>query len=174
MEGDREEDIVLEDEDASSGGDEAIAKLRARLKKAVADKQEYLDGWQRARADFQNEKKAAAERLAVFREECNAEAAERIIPLVDAFDMAFASPTWRDLDPSFRTGIERLREETLRALRDLGVEPYAPHGAMFDPASMSAVREAEGPSGSVVAVERQGFKGKDGRIIRPAYVAVGK
>lgn len=174
MEGDREEEIFLEEEDESSGGDETIAKLRARLKKAIADKQEYLDGWQRARADFQNERKAAHERLSSVREDAYAEAAERIIPLVDSFDMAFASPSWSSLDQSFRTGIERLREETLKALKELGVEAFSPIGEPFDPSSMSAVREMEGPSGEVIAVERQGFRTTRGRIIRPAYVAIGK
>ncbi len=172
MEGENGEDIVLEEEDSSEGA-EAVGKLRARLKKAVADKQEYLDGWQRARADFQNERKQAGERLAAAREEAHAEAAEKIIPLVDAFDLAFASPSWKELDANFRTGIERLREETLKALRELGVEAFSPMGEEFDPASMSAVREVEGPAHTVMSVERQGFK-VGGRIIRPAYVGVGK
>lgn len=172
MAGESEEDIVLEDEEESSG-DEAIAKLRVRLKKAIADKQEYLDGWQRARADFQNEKKAASERLASLRSDAYADAAEKLIPLVDAFDMAFSAPSWQSLDGSFKTGIERLREEVLKALRELGVEAYSPLGEPFDPARMSAVREMDGPSGEVVSVERQGFRMGE-RIIRPAYVGVGK
>lgn len=171
MEGENGEDIVLEEE--SFEGEEAIAKLRARLKKAVSDKQEYLDGWQRARADFQNEKKASVERMASLRDEAYAEAAEKIIPLVDAFDMAFSSPTWAQLDPSFRTGIERLREEALKGLKELGVEPFSPMGELFDPKTMSAVREMDGPEGHVVSVERQGFKMGE-RMVRVAYVGVGK
>lgn len=172
MEGENADDIVLEEDDSSEGV-EAVAKLRARLKKAVADKQEYLDGWQRARADFQNEKRSAAERLAQVRDAAYAEAAEKLLPLVDAFDMAFASPAWATLDASFRTGIESLREETLKALKELGVEAFRPLGEPFDPNTMSAVREMEGPEGQVVSVERQGFK-MGGRLIRAAYVGVGK
>lgn len=172
MEGENADDIVLEEDDSSEGA-EAVAKLRARLKKAVADKQEYLDGWQRARADFQNEKRAAAERLASVHASACAQAAEKILPLVDAFDMAFATPSWATLDASFRTGIERLREEALKALKELGVEAFSPMGESFDPNTMSAVREMEGPEGVVVSVERQGFRMGD-RIIRVAYVGVGK
>lgn len=171
MEGENADDIVLEEEDSSEGA-EAVAKLRARLKKAVAEKQEYLDGWQRARADFQNEKRASAERVAALRDQAYADAAEKIVPLVDAFDMAFATPSWRALDGAFRTGIERLREEALKALKELGVEPFNPIGQTFDPSTMHAVREVAGEPGVVVSVERQGFV-MGSRIIREAYVSVG-
>jgi molecular chaperone GrpE (heat shock protein) len=53
-----EEEFVPEDE--AVDGPSALKKLREKLKKAVEEKQEYLDGWQRARADFANYKKEEA------------------------------------------------------------------------------------------------------------------
>lgn len=166
-----EEEVVLEEEE--SGGEEALKRLREKLKVAVAEKQEYLEGWQRLRADFANEKRESAQKIISAREYAFAEAAEKILPLVDAFDLAFSAPAWASVDASWRVGIERLREEVLRALKELGVEPFVPKGELFDPAAMTASREVDGEEGRVIEVDRVGFKMKD-TVIRPAYVAVGK
>src|SRR5262245_38015965 len=48
-------EFVME-EDKENNTD-TVKKLRAKLKKAVEEKQEYLLGWQRSKADFVNAKK---------------------------------------------------------------------------------------------------------------------
>ena len=53
-----EEEFVPEDEAEEGPG--LVKKLREKLKKAVEEKQEYLEGWQRARADFANYKREEA------------------------------------------------------------------------------------------------------------------
>ena len=51
------DEIVFEEEET---GDSGVKKLRTRLKKCTEEKQEYLDGWQRSKADFVNLKKEDA------------------------------------------------------------------------------------------------------------------
>ena len=53
-----EEEFIPEDEQEEGPG--ALKKLREKLKKAVEEKQEYLEGWQRSRADFANYKREEA------------------------------------------------------------------------------------------------------------------
>ena len=171
MEEGNEDEIIVEEEVGS--GEEALKKLRDKLKACVAEKQEYLEGWQRLRADFANEKRTTATLLASSRDHAYAEASEKIIPLVDAFDLAFSSPAWATVDASWRTGIERLKDEVLRSLKDLGVEPFSPVGETFNPSTMAASREVEGTPNTVMQVDRTGFKQGD-TVVRPAYVAVGK
>ncbi len=50
------DDVVFESEEDSSGVD-VIKKLREKLKQASTEKQEYLEGWQRAKADAINAKR---------------------------------------------------------------------------------------------------------------------
>ena len=171
MKEDIDDEIVVEE--GVENGEEALKKLREKLKVCVAEKQEYLEGWQRLRADYANEKRDSAKLLATSKEFAFAEAGEKIIPLIDAFDLAFSSPKWAEVDAVWRTGIERLREEVMRTLKELGVEPFSPKGEKFDPASMSASREIEGEQGTVIEVDRVGFKSGE-VVLRPAYVAVGK
>src|SRR3989344_1514768 len=54
-----EDDVVFEDEDAHSA--DALKRLREKLHVCLAERQEYLDGWQRARADFVNARRAEEE-----------------------------------------------------------------------------------------------------------------
>ncbi len=172
MEEGNEEEIITEEEE--SGGDQALQSLRQKLKKCVTEKQEYMEGWQRMRADFANEKRDSAVRLSAAQEYAFADAAEKIIPLIDAFDLAMSAPGWGVVDAAWRTGVEGLRSQALQALKELGVEPYSPLGDPFDPYSMSASREVEGgESHTVIAVDRIGFKQKE-KILRPAFVAIAK
>jgi molecular chaperone GrpE len=165
-----EEDFVVEEEVET--GDEAVKRLREKLKKCVAEKQEYLDGWQRLKADYANDKRDAAKKISEARDFAFREAAEKLLPLVDAFDLAFAAPAWKDTDASWKTGIERLRGEVLRALKEMDVEPFVPIGEPFNPATMAASREIEGEAHIVMTVDRAGYRHKD-TVIRPAYVAIG-
>lgn len=65
------DDVVIEEEGETVS--DAVKKLRQKNKELTADKQEYLDGWQRAKAELVNYKskllgetrKPAARRLKV-------------------------------------------------------------------------------------------------------------
>lgn len=166
-----EDDFVIEEEGETLA--DTAKKLRAKLKEAVAQKQEYLEGWQRMRADFANEKKATELLRANITDSVTAEAAEKIIPIVDALDLAIASTDFQNAGKNWQQGIESLRSEVLRSLKELGVEPFSPKGEEFDPNTMNAIREVEGTPNKVEIVDRHGFRMGE-RIIRPAYVAIGK
>lgn len=165
------DDIVLEEEGESLA--DTAKKLREKLKVAIKEKQEYLEGWQRARADFANERRDSEGKKSELAAEIKARTAEKVIPLIDSLDLALGQSSFKTLDASWQKGLTGLRDEALRVLLDLGVEPFTPIGEQFDPNSMNAVREGEGESGVVIAVDRQGFRLGE-KIIRPAYVAVGK
>jgi molecular chaperone GrpE len=166
-----EEEIVLEEEGEALTN--TLKKLRERLKVATKEKQEYLEGWQRARADYTNEKRDAEAKKAELVSDVKARTAEKLIPLVDSFELALSQESFKTLDAAWKTGITSLRDEAARVLKELGVETFNPVGETFDPNTMNAVRELPGEDHSVIAVDRQGFKMGE-RVIRPAYVAVGK
>ncbi len=169
----RDDEFIIE-EDGETETD-TTRKLREKLKKAVAEKQEYLEGWQRMRADFTNEKRTNDARLASLVADVRVDAAQKIIPIVDAFDMAMKGAGWNDVDAAWRTGVERLRDEALKALKELGVEVFDPTGEEFNPHSMSASREVEtaDQDNRVIAVDQYGYRAGE-VIVRPAFVAVGK
>ena len=84
------DDIVAEDELGTTTAD-ALKKLRKRLKECEQERQEYLLGWQRARADAVNREREWAKESARVREAQKEDLVRSFLPLFDSFDMAFAN-----------------------------------------------------------------------------------
>jgi molecular chaperone GrpE len=173
------EDIDFEPEDelGSIGAVKAkLQKLREELDKVKAERQEYLDGWQRCKADAINAKKdalAAGERQAQRRIE---DFIECMLPALDSFDMAAASEAWATIDKGWRTGMEQVQNQLLDTLSRAGVQRFGKIGEVFDHVLHEAVEERDdvaGEPGTIVRVLRRGYKSGE-RILRPAQVIVKK
>lgn len=154
--------------------------LRAELEQARAQAVEYLDGWQRARAEFANYKRRVeAERSeAGFHSATNLLA--RLLPIVDDLDRAMlerpkAWPTEGELG-QWAEGIVLIHRKLQNLLDVEGVSPIATEGATFDPALHEAVTlEADSghEPGEIVGEVRKGYRIRD-RVLRPALVRVAK
>ena len=85
-----DEEIVFENdaEFAEKDPKQALDKLRKKLKETEAEKQEYLDGWQRAKADVINSPKRDADLQADIVKFAHVNLISDIIPVLDSFDMA--------------------------------------------------------------------------------------
>ena len=97
-----EEEFVPEEETES--GPAAIKSLREKLKKAVAEKQEYLEGWQRARADLVNYKKEQALSHGERGEQTKAELIEELLPALDVLELSVkhdSTPALKILEQQF-------------------------------------------------------------------------
>ncbi|MDQ5955601.1 MAG: molecular chaperone GrpE [Patescibacteria group bacterium] len=161
-----EEEFVPEDE--AVDGPSALKKLREKLKKAVEEKQEYLDGWQRARADFANYKREEATLYVDREDRIKAEFVEELLPALDSFELSLRhTPDNKDLAMIYR--------QLLSALKNLGVEQFGKAGETFNPHTYEALREVAteevGKEHTIESVERSGYSIGD-RVIRPAQVSV--
>ena len=170
-------DFEPEDELGTVGAVKAkMQKLREELQKAKSERQEYLDGWQRCKADSINARKdllASAERQGARAKEA---LVEEIIPVLDGFDMAAGSSAWESVDVNWRSGIDQIRNQLLDVLSRHGVERFGKVGEKFDHSVHEAVEERDdvaGETGEVVRILRYGYK-MNGRILRPAQVIVKK
>ena len=153
-----------------------LKKLKEELAEVKTQKQEYLDGWQRCKADSVNSRKetlANAEMLGVRAKE---DLIEDIIPTLDGFDMAASSPAWASVDAQWRSGVEQIRGQLLDALSRHGVERFGTVGEPVDHASHETIEESgdlPGEPGTVVKILRYGYK-IGHRVIRAAHVIVKK
>jgi len=170
-------DFEPEDEMGSVGSLQAkMKKLRDELKEAREKRDEYLDGWQRCKADGVNARKEAAalgDRQAARAKEG---VIEDIIPVLDSFDMAAGSEAWANVDESWRSGIDQIRNQLLDALSRHGVKRFGKVGEQYDHALHEAIQEMEdvaGESGEIVRILRYGYTVKD-QVLRPAQVIVKK
>ncbi|MBI2030363.1 nucleotide exchange factor GrpE [Candidatus Kaiserbacteria bacterium] len=159
-----------------AGAQTKIKKLRDQLKEAQSKRDEYLDGWQRCKAESVNVRKeafAAGDRAASRAKDS---VIEDIIPVLDSFDMAATGEAWANVDESWRSGIEQIRNQLLDVLSRNGVTRYTKVGDMSDHNLHEIVQEMEdvaGESGEIVRILRYGYKTQE-KILRPAQVIVKK
>lgn len=153
-----------------------LKKLREELDAVKAQRQEYLDGWQRCKADSINLRRdleAQGKRTGELLREA---LVHDIIPALDSFDMATGNEAWASVSDGWKSGMEYVREQLLSALRSHGIERYGSVGEKFDHAVHEAIEErsdAPGASGTVARVVRYGYRAGE-RILRPAQVVVKK
>jgi len=171
------DDIIFEDESESIGAD-TIKKLREKLKKCVEEKQEYLDGWQRSKADFVNAKKKEEELRRGLMSFAKEGLILDLLSSVDNFEMAFANKdAWESVDKNWRTGIEHIHSQLLKTLEEHGLEQFDPLGEQFDPTRHDSVEsvvvDKKDDDHKVVEVMQKGYI-LGGKVIRPAKVKVGK
>lgn len=168
-------DVVYDDEALPA---DQIKKLREKVKALTKEKQEYLDGWQRARADYQNFKKQTEDSRKDMIAFATAGLLEEIIPALDAFDLAMGNKVaWEKVDANWRKGIEYIYSQLVGVLDTHGLKQFNPLGEKFDPTRHEPTESIETTNptedGTVLAVLQKGYD-LSGKIIRPAKVKVGE
>jgi molecular chaperone GrpE len=170
-------DFEPEDELGSVGAVKAkMQKLKDELEKVKKERQEYLDGWQRAKADMVNSRQETLRQAQRTGERAVESFIEDLIPALDGFDLAAGSPSWETVAPEWRSGVDQIRNQLLDALSRQGVKRFGKTGEKFDHALHEAVQETDdmpGEPGTIVRILRYGYKMGD-RVIRPAQVIVKK
>lgn len=156
---DSDEEFIEEEGEQSPA---AIQKLREKLATAVKEKQEYLDGWQRARADFANFKKEEAHMLEYKEGRIKADFVEALLPALDSFEMAIKH------NPSDE--LKLVEKQLMGSLQKMGVERFGQAGEQYDHHTHEALAQ-QGDGETVKSVERSGYKIGD-QIIRPAQVII--
>ena len=179
-----EKEIVLEeeteDENSFAGKDalSEIKKLKEKLKICEAEKSEYLDGWQRAKADFVNARKDEEMRRADFVKFANRAFVLQFLDLADSFDRAMADKTaWEAVDKNWRLGVEYIYGKLMEILKNQGVEPFNSIGEKLNLGRHEAVGEVP-----IDTIEKDGIIMEEpakgyallGIVVRPAQVKVGK
>ena len=168
------DDSVVSEEHAA----ETIKKLREKLKKATEEKQEYLTGWQRAKADLINARKRDEEDRKEFTKFANERLIDGLIPVLDSFEMAMGNKeAWEKADKNWRTGVEYILGQLKKALNDAGLEEVNPIGQKFDAYRDEAAEyvpvDNESDHHKILAVIQKGYV-LNGRPMRPPKVRVGE
>ena len=163
------------DEEGVEGDSASIKKLRDKLLKAIEEKQEYLDGWQRSRADLVNFKRDEMQREGEREVRSKVDFAEAVIPALDAFEMALEDKNFKEGDENFKKGIQAVYTNLLKSLERLGITRFDPTGEPFSPHHFEALREipTDDPQKdhTVESVHRPGYRIGE-RIVRAAQVSV--
>lgn len=166
-------DIVPEEETESS--DSLVKKLKEKIKKLEAEKTEYMDGWQRERADFINYKKRVENEKIEVIKYSNENLVSDIIPVLDSFDMAFSNKeAWEKVDKNWRVGVEYIYTQLMKVLGENGLKEMNPLGEKFDPkfhvAEEHTETDDEKKDGDILKVNKKGYILNDRVVVAPNVV----
>lgn len=153
-----------------------VKKLREDLKKARTEKEEYLTGWQRAKADYVNLQKEMDQIRANTSLLTKEKIVESLLPSIDSFDMAMSNKeAWEKVDQGWRTGVEYIYQQIITGLSNVGVEIIDKVGSKFDPSLHESIESVatddESKDHTIEKVIQAGYKIGE-RVIRPARVNV--
>ncbi|MFA6414895.1 MAG: nucleotide exchange factor GrpE [Candidatus Paceibacterota bacterium] len=161
--------IEAEDPEASEGFEARVAKMREELKTCRAEKQEYMDGWQRAKADYVNLLKRIETDTKASESKGKVKAVETLLPAFDALERAKEHGEVPE-------GFLAIAKQLESAFASLGLEEVGKVGEKFDPAYHDALGqdkvESEKEDDMITAILEKGWKVGD-TVIRPAKVRVG-
>lgn len=151
--------------------------LNEQLKQARAEAAEYLDGWQRSKADFANfKRRMELERLEMFNS-VSGDILTRVLPAVDDFDRAVMTLPEELKDNGWVSGVLLIQRKLSSLLDQSGAKQIpVSAGDEFDPTIHEAITHEESEtimSGHVIAEVQRGYKMGD-RVLRPALVRVAK
>ena len=171
-------EIVPDEEFAAADASEKVKKLKDELQKCDAEKKEYLDGWQRSKADYINYRKDEGKRFEDMARFVIAGLIDDILPALDSFDLALSHglPAQVGLPADVEKGILLIRAQFEDILKRRGLLVIAVRaGEKFDPEKHESVGEVESEheSGAVAEVIQKGYLFQ-GKVLRPARVRVSK
>lgn len=169
---DEQEDVVIEPEHGEEMGEgkpeEKIAKMREELSACRKDKQEYMDGWQRAKADYVN-------LLKRFEVETKTAKVAGVVKAVDILLPAFDALERSKEHGEIPSGFVAIAKQLESAFVSLGLEELGKVGEQFSPALHEALGQDATDSvetdDTITMVLEKGWKIGD-TIIRPAKVRV--
>jgi molecular chaperone GrpE len=151
-----------------------VATLQKELQEARAQAAEYLDGWQRARAELANARKRFQREQEQAYVNARADVLVRLLPIIDDFDRAFRTLPESLSDLTWIDGVKLIQRKFTTLLEQQGVTPIEAVGQEFDPVLHEAITHEPSetvPAGYIIATLQEGYRVGD-RVLRPSAVRV--
>ena len=155
---------------------EKIQQLEKDLADTIAQSESYLSGWKRTQADLDNyrkRKEAEGTELVAFGKQA---AFVQLLPVMDSLEQAMKQAPQID-DPKYKNwkvGLDGIVKQIETTMKDMGIEKIEAVGKKFDPNFHEAVKEFPGEHDDVVVEQYQTGFMINGKLLRPAQVAVSK
>jgi len=149
--------------------DKKLNKIKKILKQCQKEKEEYLAGWQRAKADLINYKREQEQKISDYYKFANEGFISEILPVLDSFELALKHTK----EKRKREEILQLYNQLLNILKSNGVEEIKALGEKFNPEFHEAIGEIKGERGIVIEETQKGYF-LNKKVVRPSKVKIGK
>jgi molecular chaperone GrpE len=159
-----DEPQVQQTTQADESGDDPVAAL-------IAERDEAIDRWKRAAADFDNFRKRATREREEYVTLANERLVKELLPILDDLERALVAATEHQ-EAALEDGVRLVHQSLEQLLRRQGLEEIDAAGK-FDPHVHEALltQPSEAEEGSVIDVAQKGYKLGE-RVVRPARVVV--
>lgn len=171
------QDGATVDEVLASLEQQKIAELEAELAQAKAQVAEQQDSVLRAKADSENARRRAQGEIDKAKKFALERFASELLPVIDNLERALqsADPENEDIKPVLE-GIELTHKSFITTVEKFGLAVIDPQGETFNPdlhQAMAMQESADVAPNTVLMVMQKGYQ-LNGRLVRPAMVAVSK
>jgi molecular chaperone GrpE len=154
---------------------EEYSQMQADLKKAQEESKEFLDGWQRERAEFANFRRRMERDALQQTQSITGQVIKRYLVIIDDMERALKARPQEGEGASWSEGVELILRKLQGILEAEGVQRVPAEGP-FNPTLHEALTNEDNPahkSGEIIEVIQQGYMIGD-RVLRPALVRVAR
>lgn len=156
-------------------GEDELEAVNAALSEAEARAAEYLDGWQRARAEFANYRRRQEQQRQQMQVAAKASVLVQLLPVLDDLKRALEAVPEESEGNPWLSGVEQVQRKWQAALERVGLSVLPVEaGDAFDPNVHEALTHepcAEMEAGKIIQVVQPGYE-VDDTVLRPALVRV--
>jgi molecular chaperone GrpE len=169
-----EEEEEMNDEENEDNNEEK--ECEDKLEKCLKERNEYLSGWQRQKADFMNYQKGEKSRMEEIVKFSNEDLIYQLLVVLDSFDISINSfdvDSLSENEEKILKGVEVIRNQFENILKQKGLEVIESLEEKFNPIVHEAIEKEDNQEGELIVSEvvLKGYK-LNGKVIRPAKVKV--
>ena len=148
-------------------------KNKSELEELKSQCEEYLAGWQRSKADYENLKKETDQKISEVSSFSKSAVLAELIPILDNFNKAVDHVPEDQKDQDWVVGVFHIKKQLEDFLAQKGLEKIKTVGQEFDHNLHEAVGKEKGEKDIIVKEVSSGYK-LNGMVIIPAKVIVGE
>lgn len=168
-----DEELVADEEYAAQEKRDTVKKLREDLVQCRTEKDEYLTGWQRARADFVNAKHSWEEEYAAIARRTEQTMLTRLLAIAETFERAF-----KDTDEANMhvRGFRQIYAQLESLLASYGVTRIAALHTPFNVAhheALGTLPVTDIAQDGIVLEELESGYMRNGMVLKPSRVRIG-
>jgi len=156
---------------------EETQKSKEEFEKCQTEREGFLAGWQRERADYMNFKKEMEQKLESIKDLVSEETLLDFLPILDSFYLALNSTPKDISENQWFLGIQAMAKQIDGVLKKEDIEYIESLGKPFNPEehhALEMVENEDAEKSNTVAEELQrGYKLKN-KVLRPSLVKVNK
>ena len=159
-------------EQAQEGeADLASEHAEVSVQQLLAERDEYLDRWKRAQADYKNLRRRTLADIESAVRHSMQSLLEQLLVVMDHLELALKTPVTQEESRTLARGVQMIQSQLAQVFEREGVQPI-PETGQLDPRLHEAVATVQNASlkpGTIVDTVRRGYTWKD-VVLRPAQV----